>query len=187
MLFRSWGMQFVGAVGGFAVFQSTGMLVASIAAGFACTTVFLLMAPVQVEMMELGRHFKVRPRDVGAGLTLGLLGGLLIGGFVMLAWAYGFGGNNMKTAWLYDQDWWFGDRLGFRAAEMAADRALVAGTLQGNPETQALNVLHNVNAKGLGIGAVITFVLAARRAAFTCISIVQPKSRSLIPSVWSRS
>lgn len=156
-----WGMQFVGAVGGFAMFHSTGMLVASIAACFICPTCFLLIAPAQVEMMELGRHFKVRPRDIGAGLTLGLLGGLLIGGFVFLCWAYGFGSNNLKTPWFYDQFWSFQN---FQNGEKAADRALAAGTLLQNPEMQPLNFVHNVDAKGLGIGAVITGTLAFLRA-----------------------
>ena len=34
-------------------------------------------------MMELGRFFKVRPRDIGYGLFLGLLGGLFIGVVVL--------------------------------------------------------------------------------------------------------
>ena len=42
------GMQFAAALGGFAMFHSTGMLVATIAAGFMCTSCFLLMAPAQV-------------------------------------------------------------------------------------------------------------------------------------------
>ena len=161
------GMQFVGAIGGFAVFQSTGMLVASIAAGFICPTVFLLISPVQVEMMELGRHFKVRPRDIGVGLALGLLGGLLIGGFVMLSWAYGFGANNLKYGWVFDQNWYFDGSAGFRTWAANADRAMAAGHLHGNPETQPLNFIHNVDAKGLGIGAVITGALAFLRAKLT--------------------
>jgi hypothetical protein len=161
------GMQFVGAIGGFAVFHSTGMLVASIAAGFLCPTVFLLIAPVQVEMMELGRHFKVRPRDVGAGLALGLLGGFLIGGFVMLCWAYGFGANNLKYEWAFDQNWYFDGLQGFRTWAANADRAMAMGNLYGNPETQPLNFVQNVDAKGLGIGAVITGVLAFLRAKLT--------------------
>lgn len=159
-----YGMQFVGVVGGFAVFQSTGMLVASIAAGFLCPTVFMLIAPTQVEMMELGRHFKVRPRDIGAGLTLGLLGGLVIGGFVLLCWAYGFGVNNMKTRLPFDVNWYFSD---FRAGEMNSDRAFQAGTLHTNPDTQPFNLVRNVDAKGLGIGAAITGALAFLRAKLT--------------------
>jgi hypothetical protein len=156
-----YGMQFVGALGGFALFKSTGMLVATIASGFMCTSVFLLIAPAQVEMMELGRHFGVRPRDVGAGLTLGLLGGLFIGGFVLLCWAYGFGANNLKTFWPYSQNWYFGS---YRAAEQNADRAFAAGTLSTTPENQPLNFAKNVDAKGLGIGVAITTALAVLRA-----------------------
>jgi hypothetical protein len=157
------GMQFVAAIGGFAIFKSTGMLVATIAAGFICPTCFLLMAPAQVEMMELGRHFKVKPRDIGAGLTLGLLGGLFIGGFVVLCWAYGFGAVNLKTPWPYSesQNYYFN---GYRVAEASADRALAAGTLHSNPATRPLDFVNNVDAKGLGIGAVITGTLAFLRA-----------------------
>jgi hypothetical protein len=140
------------------------MLVATIAAGFICPTVFLLIAPVQVEMMELGRHFKVKPRDIGAGLTLGLLGGLFIGGFVVLCWAYGLGANNLKTGWPYEQDFYFN---GYRVAEGNADRAMAAGTLHQNPATQPLNFAQNVDAKGLGIGAVVTGALVFLRAHLT--------------------
>lgn len=157
------GMQFVAAVGGFAVFQSTGMVVATIAAGFMCTSCFLFIAPVQVEMMELGRHFRVRPRDVGAGLLLGLAGGLVLGGFVILCWAYGFGVSNLKTQWPFAQNWYF---EGYRTGALNADRAFAAGTLGKTPETQPLNFRANPDAKGLGIGAVMTGVLAFLRAQF---------------------
>jgi hypothetical protein len=158
------GMQFVAAVGGFAVFKSTGMLVATIGAGFMCTSCFLLIAPAQVEMMELGRHFSVRPRDVGVGLTLGLLGGLFVGGFVVLAWAYGFGANNLKTAWPYEQNWYFNS---YRTAESNADRGLAGGAaVAAKPESRPLDVIHNPDARGLGIGAGVTSILAFIRAKF---------------------
>jgi len=91
-------------------------------------------------MIELGRSFQVRPRDVGAGLTLGLLGGLFIGGFVVLCWVYGFSANNLKTSWPYEQNWYFNY---YRTAELNADRGFEAGTLGQTPETQPLNFLHN--------------------------------------------
>ncbi|MCE9614248.1 MAG: hypothetical protein K8T26_08225 [Lentisphaerae bacterium] len=159
-----YGMQFVAALGGFAMFNSTGMLVATIASGFMCTACFLMIAPAQIEMMELGRHFRVHARDVGAGLTLGLLGGLFIGGFVLLCWAYGFGANNLNVSWPYEQNWYFN---GFRAAALNADRALEAGTLGLVPQSQTLNIIHNPDARGLAIGAAVTLILAALRAFFT--------------------
>ena len=157
------GIQFMTALGGFAVFKSTGMFMASLASGFICTAVFLLIAPVQVEMMELGRHFKVRPRDVGAGLTLGVLGGLFIGGFVLLCWLYGFGGNSLKTSWPYEQNWYFN---GFRAGEADADRAFAVGTLGKSPELAPMNISQNIDAKGLTIGAGITGAMAFLRMKF---------------------
>ena len=157
------GMQFMAALGGFAIFNSAGMLVTTIASGFMCTACFLLISPAQIEMMELGRHFHVRQRDVNAGLTLGLLGGLLIGGFVLLCWAYGFGANNLKTSWPYEQNWYFN---GFRSGALNADRALEAGTLGQNPQSQLLNVMQNPDAKGLAIGAGVTLALAGLRSLF---------------------
>lgn len=158
-----YGMQFVAALGGFALFSSTGMLVATIAAGFMCTSCFLMIAPAQIEMMELGRHFGVRPRDIGAGLTLGLLGGLFIGGFVLLCWAYGFGANNMNVSWPYEQNAYFNS---FRVPALNADRALEAGTLGLAPQAQTLNILSNPDAKGLAIGAGVTLALAGLRTFF---------------------
>jgi hypothetical protein len=134
-----------------------------LASGFLCTTEFLVIAPVQVEMMELGRHFKVRPRDVGAGLTMGVLGGLFIGGFVLLCWLYGFGGNSLKTTWPYEQNWYFDT---FRVGEADADRAFTMGTLGKVPELQALNLSENIDAKGLTIGMGITGVVAFLRMKF---------------------
>jgi hypothetical protein len=165
------GMFFVSAIGGFAVFGTTGMLVATITSGFMCTACFLFMAPIQVEMMELGRHFRVRPRDIGAGLTIGLLGGLFIGGFVLLSWAYGLGGDNMKYSWPYSQNWYF---TKYRQGEMATDRGYAVALEQHRAytppsESAPLNVVKfplNIDAKGLGIGVLVTGLLALLRSLF---------------------
>ena len=113
-------------------------------------------------MMELGRFFKVRPRDIGAGLFMGLLGGVLIGGFVLLCWAYGRGADNMSYSWPFGQGWYYN---GYRAAEAAADRAFTTNTLI-TPQNAPLDFVHNIDAKGIGIGVVVTAVLAFLRATF---------------------
>jgi hypothetical protein len=161
-----YGMQFVAAIGGFAVFGSKGMLVATIASGFMTVSCFLLMAPVQLEMLELGNHFGMRRRDIIGGLSLGLLGGLFFGGFALLCWAYGIGTNRLEYAWAYDQNWYY-EQGGFRTSQYNADRAFEAGNLHSIPENQPLNFLKNVDAKGMGIGAVITVVLSVMRGLFT--------------------
>ena len=156
------GMMFVSALGGFASFGTTGMLVATIASGFMCVSCFLFIAPVQVEMMELGRFFKVRPRDIGYGLFLGLLGGLFIGGFALLCWGYGRGVQNSTYTWPFEQNWYFS---GYRSGELGIDKAMANGQLV-TPQTQTLNFVTNVDAKGVGIGIVVTIILAFLRSTF---------------------
>jgi hypothetical protein len=156
------GMQFMAATGGFAMFGTTGMLVATIASGFMTTACFLLIAPIQVEMVELGRHYRVPARQINTGLWLGIMGGVFIGGFAVLCWAYGIGVDSMEVYWPYKLDWYFGP---YRGAEMAIDRAMTTGSLF-KPETACMNVLSNPDAKGLVIGAVITVVLAVLRSLF---------------------
>lgn len=177
------GMVFVSAVGGFAVFGTTGMLVATAASGFMCTSCFLFIAPVQVEMMELGRHFRVRPKDIGHGLAMGLVGGLFIGGFVLLCWAYGLGADNLSTAWPYNQNFYF---TSYRQGELAADRAMVgSGTLTMTPQDQPLNFYNNVNAKGMGLGFLITCLLALARSMFMWFPI-HPIGYILAPTYFGR-
>jgi hypothetical protein len=126
---------------------------------------------VQVEMMELGRHFKVRARDIGHGLWLGLIGGLFLGGFVLLSWAYGFGADNMATTWPYGQNWYYNN---YRNAEAGIDRAFASDPVKYTehpnqmlkPENAPLNVVKNVDAKGIAIGVGVTGLLAMLRSLF---------------------
>jgi len=159
----TYGMMLIGALGGIAVFGTTGMLAATIGSGIICESVFLFMAPVQVEMMALGRRFRVRLRDIGYGLFLGLLGGILIGGFVFLAWTYGHGASNLRSSsWPYNQSWYFAQ---YRAGEATADKAWL-NHIPVAPETRPLDVIHNIDAKGALIGFLITCVLFALRSYF---------------------
>jgi hypothetical protein len=156
-------MLLVSALGGFAVFGGPGVIVATIASGFMGPTSFILFAPVQVEMMELGRHFRVKPRDIGWALTIGIAGALFLGGFTYMAMSYGAGGNNVPGQFFYDQNWYF-DK--FREGELSMDRSLANNNLSA-PENAPMNVAHNVDAKGLTIGIVVTGILTVLRSVFT--------------------
>lgn len=156
-------MQFVAALGGFTVFGPTGMLVATMTSGFLVTSNFMLMSATQLEMLELGRQFGMQRRVISTGLALGLLAAVLIGGFTVLCWAYGFGANSMQVGWPYEQNWYYN---GFRTGQMAIDRAFEAGTVGQQPESQPLNILRNPDAKGISIGLTITVLLALVRAQF---------------------
>ena len=65
------GMFFVNAIGGFAIFKATGMLVATMASGFMCTACFLFIAPAQVEMMELESPFQRQAAPCRRGACAG--------------------------------------------------------------------------------------------------------------------
>jgi hypothetical protein len=92
-----------------------------------------------------------------------LLGGLFIGGFVLLCWLYGFGANNLKTAWPYEQNWYFNN---FRPHDANADRAFLAGTLGELSWTRPGEWFQHTDLKGLSIGAVITVVMTVMRVKF---------------------
>ncbi len=181
-------LSIIGALGGFAMFGATGMVVATLASGFMCTSCFLFIAPVQVEMMELGRVFRVRPRDIGWGLFLGLIGGIFVGGFAILVWTYGIGADNMAYGWPYGQSWYYN---GFRQGELSIDRAFAAADganlfKQLPPENQPLNFVTNLDAKGIGIGFVVTCVLSALRSLFTWFPL-HPLGYVLATTFFARS
>ncbi len=98
-------------LGGLTVFPLETMLLTYAAGGFMAVAQFLLFAPTQMEMLHLAETEDASPRGVRWGLVLGVLGAILIGGYVVLVWNSGQGGDNipvMKTgAW---------DRAGTSAA-----------------------------------------------------------------------
>lgn len=169
---------FITAVGGLTTFGSTGMLVATMMSGFMFTSTFFFIAPVQVEMMELGRHFKVRPKDIGCGLSMGLVGGVLIGGYVLLCWVYKFGADNLKYYWPYMQYWYFTD---YQTAEQTASRALLSNSLNTLTENRPFDIINNLSAKGIAIGLGITGLLALLRNLFMWFPI-QPLGYVLAPT-----
>jgi len=125
---------------------------------------FLLFAPTQVEMLQLGHETGARPRGIAGGLTLGLLGGVLLGGYVMLVWAYGVGGENipyMKN-WGLGQDWYLS---GLRSAVAGADNEALAAAERGVEATMR-QPLERGPLAAVGTGAGITFLLTFLRARF---------------------
>ncbi|MHB9023369.1 MAG: DUF6785 family protein [Armatimonadota bacterium] len=173
---------FMGAMGGFAAYGSTGMLIVTICGGFMGTSCFLHLAPVQLEALELGRRLRVRLRDIGSALVIGVLGGLFIGGFVFLAWLYGFGADRMPVDY-YNYYWYV---RGFAESAQNADRAFLAGTLHTIKENAPLDVIHNIDARGIGIGVVVTALLTALRSALTWFPL-HPLGYVLATTFYSKS
>ena len=156
-------MMLISALGGFAVFGSTGMLVAVMIGAFLTTSVFYFIPPVQLEMLELARHYKIRQRDIGHALFIGLIGGVVIGGLIFLAWTYGKGANNLKFQFPYEQSWQLNR---YNTPEASINREFLDNKIGLNPESRAFDVVHNVNARGVAIGIVVTGLLAFLRSTF---------------------
>lgn len=100
-------MRFVAVCGGIAVFGTSSMLVALILSGFLTVTVFYLIPGIQFEAIEVGRRMRIQPRHIAYACLLGMLGGILIGGWVFLSNAYAYGGDNIKFQWAFNGLDWF--------------------------------------------------------------------------------
>lgn len=95
-------------LGGLKVFGVSTLVLAFVAGGFMAVAQFLMFAPTQVEMQHLGNQVNAKPSGISWGLIIGILGGILLGGYVVLVWCYGHGGDNIPYMkhWGLHQDWY---------------------------------------------------------------------------------
>jgi len=89
------------ALGGAHFFGIDLFVIMIVSGGFLCSASYLMCAPTQVEMLQLGRVMQVSPRCLNRGMMLGAVGGLVFGGMFILSIAYGKGGMNIP----YIGDW----------------------------------------------------------------------------------
>ena len=89
------------AIGGTYMFGIDMFVIMIVSGGFLCSASYLMCAPTQIEMLQLGSLFKVSGRCVSKGAVLGALGGLLFGGYFLLSIAYSKGAMNVP----YIGDW----------------------------------------------------------------------------------
>lgn len=94
-------------LGGLKVFTVETMVLAFLAGGFMAVAQFLMVAPTQVEMLELARQQRAKASGVQWAIVGGILGGVLLGGYVMLVWSYGIGSENLPYQWAFSQGWAF--------------------------------------------------------------------------------
>ena len=151
-------------LGGLETFRLETMLLAYVAGGFMAVAQFLLFAPSQVEMLQLSREQRVSAGGVSVAMWIGVAGGVLMGGYVMLVWAYGVGGDNIPYMrdWALHQDWYFtslrqavveADTQSF--LDSGAEAAAGAGESGNGPAIAAV-----------GVGAGVTLAIAALRSVF---------------------
>lgn len=98
------------ALGGTYLFGIDMFVIMIVSGGFMCSASYLLCAPTQVEMLQLGKLFNVRARSIGKAAIFGALGGMLLGGYFLLSIAYGKGAMNVP----YIGDWAANQRFQIR-------------------------------------------------------------------------
>lgn len=89
------------ALGGAHFFGTEMFVIMIVSGGFLCSASYLMCAPTQVEMLQLGRLLNVSPRCINRGMFMGAAGGLVFGGMFLLSIAYCKGGMNVT----YIGDW----------------------------------------------------------------------------------
>lgn len=144
---------FVGLFGGIWRFGPEAMLFCYIASFMLAPTVFFLIPGAQMELLGIGKRWNVRPRDLVWCSILGVVGGMVVGGWVFLSNAYALGGDNMsRYQWAFDTKWWyfFPYNLDMAAANnrMLGEQAAQAGA---NPAWTAFGV-------SAGIAVVLTLL-----------------------------
>jgi hypothetical protein len=168
--FPAAAVYFLVAFGGIPMFGSVTVFMASLMGSIILGGTFLFLAPLQVEMMELGRRFKLRGRDVAGGLGLGLVGGIVIGGFVFLKLTYAVGADQLPATDAFDGR---SGAYGFLAQQLFLDAAVIQeeGQITEYPYTGFLNVKHNVHAQWTLVGFVTTCLLGLLRGMFSWFPI----------------
>jgi len=98
---------FMVVMGGISSFGAEAMLFCYIASFMLAPTVFFLIPGAQMELLEMGKRWRVQPRHLVAVALLGILGGMLVGGWVFLSNAYSLGGETSRYGWAFDTKWWY--------------------------------------------------------------------------------
>lgn len=87
--------------GGMYVFGAKVAMFSTMASFLICRGNMLLVPGIQMELIELGRRYRIPPWHSVGTFAMGILGGLLIGGWTYLSGTYSFGGDNSDNRYLY--------------------------------------------------------------------------------------
>ncbi|MGC4090043.1 MAG: hypothetical protein QM756_19615 [Polyangiaceae bacterium] len=158
-------MLLVPLLGGMAVFGGASLITMSLVCAIVLPFGFFVVPGLQVELLELGRRFQVRTSHLVATVFIGVIGAIVIGGWVYLTSLYGFGAT--RFAGVSD----FGDRMGaFRVfnAEYASAQSAIAAAASGAPAPNS----------GLGLGKLLALGFGAFGAGLVTVL------RQLFPGFW---
>lgn len=101
---------FVGMMGGISAFGPQAVMFCYLAGFMLGPTVFFLIPGAQMEWLELGHRARVPPVQLVAATLLGVVGGMVVGGWVFLSNAYALGGDTLTYQWSFStKSWYFFD------------------------------------------------------------------------------
>ena len=93
--------QLLPIAGGMVFFGPAGVLLVIFANWIIFRYLFFLVPGMQLELIEVGRRFRLPPRHVVYTAALGILGGLVLGGWIHLSMGYAIGGDNFGERYPY--------------------------------------------------------------------------------------
>ncbi len=147
--------------GGMLLYGPGAVLFICIAAYALFQYMFFMTAGMQMEMMEMGRRYRMPRRDVVGILLLGTVGALLLSGWVHITLGFGVGGDNYQERWPYmDKTFIMHD---YNLAIAEANLTLLPAD---SPERLAAGGFKPMHA-GYAVGGGITLVLTLLRQAFS--------------------
>jgi hypothetical protein len=151
----------VSLLGGIPFFGGTSVMVMTLVTAVILPFGFFNVPGLQVELLEVGRRLKIRTTELGLVALLGVLLAVVVGGWVYLTAAYGFGAARFPVA----GD--FGDRIGafktFNAEISAAQSALDAA---GKPLEGATTGENAAPYLAMAVGGALTGAAAVLRQLF---------------------
>ena len=130
--FTPWNLAiFLGLLGGVWRFGPQATMFCYLASFMLAPTVFFLIPGAQMELLGLGRRWNVRPKHLVICATLGVVGGMVIGGWVFLSNAYALGGDASRYQWAFDSKFWYfftyNQELGTATSRLLGQTAPAAG------------------------------------------------------------
>jgi hypothetical protein len=122
---------FMTLLGGVTAFGPEAMLFAYTASFMLAPTVFFLIPGAQLEAVELGRRWNVRPSHMLATIMLAVIGGMVIGGWAFLSNAYALGGEQLRYTWAFDSKTWYFFSYNMQMAAATNQMQPATGQVQG--------------------------------------------------------
>jgi hypothetical protein len=147
---------FIMAIGGIPLFGPEAVVFCFIASFMVSPTVFFLIPGAQLELIEIGRRWNVRPRDLFWTGVTALVGGMIIGGWIFLSNAYAMGGSTHPYGWSYDTKTWY--FFSFDQAMNTATNTFLGKTVDPGA--------FDPSWIAMGLAAVITMILTWLRQMF---------------------